>query len=162
MRLRMFSTWTGLTLRCTVTVGWSLIALTLAHAQENNGKAPEPSIASRVVILPKQSADSKPAKPHRLGEKEQSSEVQKLVREFNAARESYLERQKEIALQLRETSKESRDALREQNKEMLRQLKEQQRLFRQEARERASDLKREVHQDFGRVIDSGVNEGRGR
>ena len=133
---------------------------------QGQGTNKTPSISDRVQVIgrenPNAGSKKKPEKPVRPNNPPPGADVQDLVKEFKQARETYLQQQKELARRMKEDSKEAREALREQNKELLEQLKEQQKNLRQESRDRAKDLKKELSSDMGRVIDSGVGEGRGR
>lgn len=147
----------------------SVAGSALADSENVNTNAPgqvkKQSLTDRVQIISRDedsSGKKKPEKPNRPAAPAPGADVQDLVKEFKAARETYLEQQKELARQVKENSKEAREALRQQNKELLEAIKEQQKALLKETKDRAKDLKSQLHPDMGRVIDSGVGEGRGR
>jgi len=89
--------------------------------------------------------------------------VQNLIRNFQTARDKFLEDQKALARQYSQASEEERKALRERMKEMLDRLKDQQRALQQDMRDRARELKQQLNPDLNRLIDNGSKEGgRGR
>lgn len=137
-----------------------------------NGNKSTPALSNRPMVVPRNaSADDSngsgtsngkgkgnPHTPDRSEALHPPANVQKLVDDFQTARENYLQQNKTLNKQLQD----AREAMREQNKEMLQALKDQQKALREEARDRAKELKDQLHGDFGRVIDAGGGEGRGK
>lgn len=136
----------------------------IGHSQ---GKG-KPTIDQRPTVLPRDPATAtdqkgKPATPGRPDKAQPPADVQTLVRDFQTAREKFLEDQKALARQYSQASEEERKAIRERMKELLDRLKEQQKALQQDMRDRAKELKQQLHPDLNRLIDSGSTEGgRGR
>lgn len=141
----------------------------------NNGNSQgkdKPAIDQRPTVVPRDpvtlptaptDTKGKPATPGRPDKLPPPADVQTLVRDFQSAREKFLEDQKALARQYQQASEEERKAIRERMKEMLDRLKEQQKSLQQDMRDRAKELKQQLHPDLNRLIDSGPTEGgRGR
>ncbi len=141
----------------------------------NNGKGKgndnkTPTIDNRPVIEPRQptGTDSngkgkgKPEKPDRANDKEPTPGVKDLVNQFQTARETYLAEQRQLKLQLKAATEEERDAIRQKIRDSLDRWKSQHQQFVEEVKDRAKEMKSNLSQDFGRVIDQGKDEGRGR
>ena len=141
----------------------------------NNGNSQgkdKPTIDQRPTVVPRDPASDpavatdqkgKPATPGRPDKVQPPADVQTLVRDFQTAREKFLEDQKALARQYSQASEEERKAIRERMKEMLDRLKEQQKAVQQDMRDRAKELKQQLHPDLNRLIDNGTTEGgRGR
>lgn len=134
---------------------------------DNQGKG-KPTIDQRPVVVPRDPVTDagqkgKPATPGRPDKAQTPADVQTLVKDFQTAREKFLEDQKALARQYQQASEEERKAIRERMKEMLDRLKEQQKALQQDMRDRAKELKQQLHPDLNRLIDSGSTEGgRGR
>jgi ElaB/YqjD/DUF883 family membrane-anchored ribosome-binding protein len=136
---------------------------------EGKGK---PTIEQRPIVVPRDPASDpatandqkgKPATPGRPDKAQPPVDVQTLVRDFQTAREKFLEDQKALTRQFQQASEEERKAIRERMKEMLDRLKEQQKALQQDMRDRAKELKQQLHPDLNRLIDNGSTEGgRGR
>lgn len=128
----------------------------------------KPTIDQRPMVLPREVVTApdqkgKPATPSRPDKAQTPADVQTLVKDFQAAREKFLEDQKALARQFQQASEEERKAIRERMKEMLDRLKEQQKALQQDMRDRAKELKQQLHPDLNRLIDNGITEGgRGR
>jgi len=132
----------------------------------------KPTIEQRPTVIPRDVATDpatvgdqkgKPATPGRPGQTQPAADVQTLVRDFQTAREKFLEDQKALTRQFQQASEEERKAIRERMKEMLDRLKEQQKALQQDMRDRAKELKQQLHPDLNRLIDNGTTEGgRGR
>jgi len=132
----------------------------------------QPSIGQRPAVIPRDpatdpalptDAKGKAATPSRPDKVEPSADVQNLIRNFQTARDKFLEDQKALARQYSQASEEERKALRERMKEMLDRLKDQQRALQQDMRDRARELKQQLNPDLNRLIDNGSKEGgRGR
>ncbi len=132
----------------------------------------QPSIGQRPAVIPRDpatdpalptDAKGKAATPNRPDKVEPSADVQNLIRNFQTARDKFLEDQKALARQYSQASEEERKALRERMKEMLDRLKDQQRALQQDMRDRARELKQQLNPDLNRLIDNGSKEGgRGR
>ncbi len=141
------------------------------NSSNGQGKG-KPTLDQRPTVLPRDPAanpaavpDSKgkPATPGRTDKVPPPADVQTLVRDFQTAREKFLEDQKALARQYSQASEEERKAIRERMKEMLDRLKEQQKALQQDMRDRAKELKQQLHPDLNRLIDHGITEGgRGR
>ncbi len=135
---------------------------------DNNQGKGKPTIDQRPTIVPRDVAtDSdqkgKPATPGRPDKAQPPADVQTLVRDFQSARENFLEDQKALTRQYQQASEEERKAIRERMKDMLDRLKEQQKALQQDMRDRAKELKQQLHPDLNRLIDNGATEGgRGR
>jgi hypothetical protein len=133
---------------------------------QNKGKAP--SIANRPVIEPRNSDGSgstdkgKPAVPGRPDKVAPSPAVKELVDKFQDARETYLEGQRQLRIQLRSATEQEREIIRQQMREGLDRWKEQTRQFAEEARESAHKMKDKLGPELDRVIDRGKDEGRNR
>ena len=113
-----------------------------------NGKG-KPSLDQRPTVLPREGTpDSaqkgRPATPGRPDKSEIPADVQTLVRDFQSAREKYLEDQKALTRQYQQASEEERKAIRERMKEMLDRLREQQKALQQDMRDRAKELKQQL------------------
>lgn len=91
----------------------------------------------------------------------QPTEVKNLIERFQAAREQYLLRQKQLLLQFRQATDEQRAELREQMKENLDQWRERQLEFRSQLKDRAVELRRELQGELRDVISEGSKEGEG-
>lgn len=160
-----------------------LLALAADASAQGKGKADtgnhdnsqgkgKPTIDQRPTVVARDPAadpatatdqKGKPATPGRPDKVQPPADVQTLVRDFQSAREKYLEDQKALARQYQQASEEERKAIRERMKEMLDRLKEQQKAVQQDMRDRAKELKQQLHPDLNRLIDSGTTEGgRGR
>lgn len=154
--------------------GSLLVALVLTPAaglvgQTSNTTPAQPAIPSRpTVVAPAPAATPQqplPARPERppipnLPPPAQES-VKDLVRDFQSARQAFLNQQKELQRQLKTATEEQRALIREQLKENLQQWLEQQKAQIQDLREQARDIKNNVPA-LRDVIDSGGGEGRGR
>lgn len=141
------------------------------NTSNSQGKG-KPAIDQRPIVLPRDPASDpktatdqkgKPATPGRPDKVQPPADVQTLVKDFQTAREKFLEDQKALTRQFQQASEEERKAIRERMKEMLDRLKEQQRALQQDMRDRAKELKQQLHPDLNRLIDNGSTEGgRGR
>lgn len=100
--------------------------------------------------------------PARSGVTDPPAQVKDLVKQFQAARDAYLQQQKDLQRLSKTATEDERAAIRQQMKDSLDAWKEEQRQLRQEMKERAKELKQELQGDLGRVVDGGQGEGRGR
>ena len=119
---------------------------------------------NRPVIVPpndKATGSQAPKPPDRGNLPKPPSSVQDLVRDFQAARQAYLEEQKELRRQLREATDEQRAAIRSQLKASLDNWLEIQRARVLEMREQARRIKETVP-DLKDVVDSAKEERRHR
>lgn len=156
-----------------------LLALAADAAAQGKGKTDtgnpgnsqgkdKPTIDQRPTVVPRDPATDpeqkgKPATPGRPDKTQPPADVQTLVKDFQTAREKFLEDQKALTRQFQQASEEERKAIRERMKEMLDRLKEQQKALQQDMRDRAKELKQQLHPDLNRLIDNGSTEGgRGR
>lgn len=87
--------------------------------------------------------------------------MQELVRDFQAARQSYIQQQQELNRKLASATEEQRAILREQIKDSLKEWRELQKQQAKELREQAKDIKNNTP-NLRDVIDSGGGDGRGR
>lgn len=149
----------------------ALAADVSAQGKGNSGNSQgkgKPTIDQRPTEIPRDPATDpdqkgKPATPGRPDKVQPPADVQTLVRDFQTAREKFLEDQKALARQYQQASEEERKAIRERMKDMLDRLKEQQKSLQQDMRDRAKELKQQLHPDLNRLIDNGTTEGgRGR
>ena len=119
-------------------VGLAMIALS-AHA-EDRVKKPEIGANGGQVVRPE-----RPERPERPDRPQLPPEIRRLLAVFEKARDTYLEKQKELLKQLKDATEEQKAALREQ-------LKENQDKFakiRAELRERLKELRDQLpkHRD---------------
>ena len=137
-------------------------------APKNNGNAyghNKQTLDTRAVVIPSSQADPASNEPERKGRPDRTQpngDVKNLIKQFQAAREAYLQDQQILMKQLKGASAEDRAAIREQLKESLDQWREQQKELIKEQRDRAIELKRALQADLGRVVDDAQGEGRGR
>lgn len=89
----------------------------------------------------------------------QPGELKTLIERFQTAREQYLQRQKLLAVQLRQATDEQRAELREQMRENLDGWREMQLEFRSQLKDRAIELRRELQGQLREVVDEGSKEG---
>lgn len=89
----------------------------------------------------------------------QPGELKTLIDRFQTEREQFLQRQKQLALQLRQATDEQREELRSQMRENLDQWRERQLEFRTQLRERAVELRRELQGQLRDVVVDGGKEG---
>jgi hypothetical protein len=125
------------------------------------GQAPIPE---RPVVIPpaaKPQGRNLPEPPARPDRHAPSEAVKDLVRDFQAARQAFLNQQKELQRQLKHATREDREAIRKQLKENLQIWLEQQKAQLQELRDQARDLRSNLPA-ISDVIDSAKGEGRGR
>lgn len=156
-----------------------MLGLTLAMAgvsawpapngnENSQGKGKAPSIVNRPVVEPRGSdgtgsADKgKPATPGRPDKIAPSPAVKELVDKFQDARETYLDQQRQLRIQLKSATEQEREVIRQQMREGLDRWKEQTRQFAEEARESAHKMKDKLGPELDRVIDRGKDEGRNR
>jgi gas vesicle protein len=137
-------------------------------ANGNSQGKGKPTLDQRPTVIPREeptdpTQKGKPATPGRPDKAQTPADVQTLVKDFQAAREKFLEDQKALARQYQQASEEERKAIRERMKDQLDRLKEQQKALQQDMRDRAKELKQRLHPDLNRLIDNGSTEGgRGR
>ncbi|HYV29639.1 MAG TPA: hypothetical protein VEO53_00805, partial [Candidatus Binatia bacterium] len=91
------------------------------------------------------------------GQPVQSQQIKDLVREFQAARQAFLQQQQELNRQLKASSDVQRAIIREQLKENLRRWMEQQKAQIQELKEQAKEMNRVSN--LREVIGAGTPEG---
>ncbi len=90
-----------------------------------------------------------------------SSEVQEEIKKFQAAREAYLSRQKELARKLKDASSDDRDLARAVLSELREKWLEQQRAARQEFLDRATEIREAFkNRERDKVIEATLEEGR--
>jgi hypothetical protein len=136
----------------------------------NNGKAKgksKPTVAERPQIIGSKSSSSSTGKgkPDRPGNPNVTDppEVTSQITRFQAARELYLQTEKERKLLMKDATEEQRAALREKLKDALEKWKEEQKQFAEEQKERSKEMKQELHPDLGKVVDgAGGGGGNGR
>jgi hypothetical protein len=92
-------------------------------------------------------------------EVQQPVELKNLIERFQSARQLYLQRQKQLAIQLRQANDEQRAELREQMRDNLDQWREQQLEFRTQMKDRAVELRRELQGELRDVVEEGSKEG---
>lgn len=158
------------------TAGWLMLSAEAGaqgkgktdNGQDQSKSKDRPSIEQRPTVLPRDPASDpaissdqkgKPASPGRPDKAQPAADVQVLIRDFQSAREKYLEDQKALTRQYSQASEEERKAIRERMKEMLDRLKDQQRLLQQDMRDRARELKQQLNPDLNRLINNGTKEG---
>ena len=121
----------------------------------------EPPITSRPVIVPpalgRPDLPKRPDRPVVPGQPVQSQQIKDLVREFQAARQAFLQQQQELNRQLKASSDVQRAIIREQLKENLRRWMEQQKAQIQELKEQAKEMNRVSK--LIEVIGAGTPEG---
>lgn len=137
---------------------------------QSDGKAKStPTIQDRPIIEPRVPTGGEvpgkgkmPELPERAGKKQASQPVKDLVGKFQNARESYLAEQMVLKEQLKTATEEQREAIRQQIRDSLDRWKERHREFAEEAKESAQRIKDQLAPEMKRVIENGINEGRGR
>lgn len=102
---------------------------------------------SRVLLLP-----TPPAKPTQSTRPALPADIKELVDKFNAARDKYLDEEKELRRKYADSSKEEREKLRTVIKDKRQDFLEQQKEAREEIRKRVTELKDQL-KDHREVID---------
>lgn len=157
--------------------GWLLIFALIAGtaAAQNTPAGGDPVLNDPAVAQPKPIREQgrkigRPLPPRRSSdpltavskpEVVQPTEVKNLIERFQAAREQYLLRQKQLVQQFRQATDEQRAELREQMKENLDQWRERQLEFRSQLKDRAVELRRELQGELRDVVSEGSKEGEG-
>lgn len=144
----------------------ALFALPLILTAQTNPATPE--IPNRPVVIapngPKKETPgqaNKPPRPDRPGKPAATTEMQKLVRDFQDARQTYIKQQQELNRKLSIATDEQRALIREQIKESLREWRELQKQQAKELREQAESIKNNTP-NYRDVINHGGGDGRGR
>lgn len=147
---------------------WAVATLgASAVAQTNPTPSSTPAIINRPTITAPApsteplSAPPRPERPGVPGRPLPASGMQELVRDFQAARQSYIQQQQELNRKLASATEEQRAILREQIKDSLKEWRELQKQQAKELREQAKDIKNNTP-NLRDVIDSGGGDGRGR
>jgi predicted ribosome quality control (RQC) complex YloA/Tae2 family protein len=123
----------------------------------------DPPINNRpLLVAPAQPSDraggpKRPARPVVPGQPVQTQQMKDLVREFQAARQDFINQQQELRRQLKTANDAQRAIIREQLKEKREQWMEQQKAQIQELKEQAREMNRVGN--LRDVIDSGSGEG---
>jgi hypothetical protein len=132
----------------------------LAGTGKAKGKN-KPVISERPQVLGSITESTKPARPGDSA----SAETAQLIGQFQSARNSYLESQKELKIKAAEGTEEQRAVLREQTREALAKWREEHQRYVEEQQERIKTMKNELQADLGQRLDSvgeGLGGGRGR
>ena len=121
--------------------------------------APPAAIGDRPTVVPPVTTPDRPQVPDHP---EPAKDVKNLVKDFQTARDTFVQRQQELNRQLKTATVEQRAVIRAQLKESLNVWLEDQKSRLQELREQAKDIKNNVP-SIKDVIDAGGGEGgRGR
>ncbi len=146
-----------------------LLALPSALTAQTNPAAPQ--IPQRPLVVapngPQNTSPDqvnippRPERPPTPGKPAATTEMQKLVRDFQAARETYIRQQQELNRKLSTATDEQRALIREQIKESLREWRELQKQQAKDLREQAESIKNNTP-NYRDVINHGGGDGRGR
>ena len=155
MQQRSKLIWVLLLSCCAVGVGITQeVPKQTAPPQEEVAPAPAAGDGSPVVVPPENpNQNQTPEPPERPDTPQPPQTVKDLVKDFQAARERYLQEQKELRRQFRQASEEQREAIREQLRENLAEWLELQRMRVQELREQIRET-RDAVKDYDRVLDA--------
>jgi ElaB/YqjD/DUF883 family membrane-anchored ribosome-binding protein len=130
--------------------------------QSPRHRADRPSLSSRPKIFHRDAAP-RPDRPDRPEQPDGSDrpefgqnlpeEVQDLIKQFQEAREAYLQQHQELMKQAREASDQERAEIREQLRENMQAWRDQQKEFRDQLRERVQEVREQLHPDLRDVVD---------
>lgn len=129
--------------------------------------ATQPRIADRPAVISPVTTPERPGLPGRpdrptVPERPTpAKDVKDLVKDFQAARQSFLQQQQELQRQLKTANDEQRAAIRAQLKENMQAWLEEQKSQMKDLREQAKEI-RDNLPSIKEVIDSGHGDGRGR